>query len=155
MKKQYLIVSLIILSILFSSTGFLESRNSSDTGMPKDIDDLYNLSSLIVRGSFVDLECDSDLVAIHVTEAYKGECDEYVSIRRLEIQNLAPLDNNDCIIFLNSLGKINTLTWGTCNVFHIEEDCVFNNVELHKDSESPFSVDGMILSEFITKYLEK
>jgi len=154
MKKQYLIGLFIALSVLFPFT--LESQtNTSSAGLPRSIDDLYNLSNLIVRGSFVDLGADSDLVSIHVNEVYKGESGEYVSIRRLELQNLAPIDNNDCIIFLGPLGKIYTLTWGTCNVYYIEEGCVFNNVKRLNDSESPFSVNGMALEDFITEYLER
>ena len=154
MKKQYLIGLFIALSVLFPVT--LESQtNTSSAGLPNGIDDLYNLSNLIVRGSFVDLGADSDLVSIHVNETYKGESSEYVSIRRLELQNLAPIENDDCIIFLGPLGKIYTLTWGTCNVYYIEKGCVFNNVEHLNDSESPFSANGMPLYEFITEYLER
>ena len=154
MKKQYIITLFIVLSVIFPFT--IESQtNTSSTGLPKGIDDLYNLSNLIVRGSFMDLEADSDLVTIHINEVYKGETSEYVSIRRLELQNLAPIINNDCIIFLGPLGKIYTLTWGTCNVYHIEDGCVFNNVELHKDSESKFSANGMPLEDFIVEYLER
>ena len=153
MKK--IIVVLIMFSILFPLAGLESKSNSSDSGLPRAIDDLYNLSGLIIRGSFIDLEADSDLVTIHVNEVYKGESGEYVSIRRLELQNLAPIENNDCIIFLGSLGKIYTLTWGTCNVYHIEEGCVFNNVEHLNDSKSPFSANGMPLNKFIAEYLER
>ena len=154
MKKQYLIVFFITLSIIFPFTDVFQT-NTSSTGLPIGIDDLYNLSNLIVRGSFIDLETDSDLVTIHVKESYKGESGEYVKIRRLELQNLAPIGNNDCIIFLGPLGKIYTLTWGTCNVYHIEDGCVFNNVELHKDSDSKFSANGMPLEDFIAEYLKR
>ena len=140
MKKKYLITLFIALSVIFPFVGAFQ-KNTSSAGLPRGIDDLYNLSNLIVRGSFVDLGADSDL--------------EYVSIRRLELQNLAPIENDDCIIFLGPLGKIYTLTWGTCNVYHIEKGCVFNNVERLNDSDSPFSANGMPLYEFITEYLER
>jgi hypothetical protein len=151
MKK--LTVVLIVFSVLFPLTGLATQKNSSDTGLPKSIDDLYNLSGLIIRGTFIDLEGDSDLVTIHVNQIYKGECGENVSIRRVELQNLAPIENNDCIILLSSLGKIYSLTWYTCNVYHIVDGHVFNNVELYKDTESKFSTNGMPLDEFITEYL--
>ena len=154
MKKQYLIGLFIALSVIFPFVGAFQ-KNTSNIGLPNGIDDLYNLSNLIVRGSFVDLGADSDLVSIHVNETYKGESSEYVSIRRLELQNLAPIENDDCIIFLGPLGKIYTLTWGTCNVYYIEKGCVFNNVEHLNDSDSPFSANGMPLYEFITEYLER
>ncbi len=154
MKKQYLIVFFLILSISLPIIGLESQTNNSSTGLPRGIDDLYNLSSLIVRGSFIDLGGDSDLVSIHVNETYKGECGEYVSIRRLELQNLAPIEDNDCIIFLGPLGKIYIIT-GTCNVYHIVDGQVFNNVERNSDSESPFSVNGMPLEDFIAEYLTR
>ena len=53
------------------------------------------------------------------------------------------------------LGRIYTLP-GTCNLYYIENEHVFNNVEIsHNDSESEFSVKGISLNEFITKYLIK
>ena len=151
MKK--IIVVLIMFSILLPLAGESNS-NSSDSGLPRSIDDLYNLSGLIIRGSFIDIEGDSDLVKIHVDETYKGKCGEYVSIRRLDLQKLAPIENNDCIIFLRSLGKIYLLT-GTCNVYHIVDGHVFNNIELHKDTKSKFSVKGMPLEDFIAEYLTR
>lgn len=152
MKK--LIVVLIMFSVLFPLAGLESKANSSDSGLPRSIDDLYNLSGLIVRGSFIDMEGDSDLVTIHVNETYKGKCGEYVSIRRLELQKLSPVKNNDCIIFLGPLGKIYIIT-GTCNVYHIVDGHVFNNVELHKDTKSKFSSNGMPLEDFIAEYLTR
>lgn len=62
---------------------------------------------------------------------------------------------SDRILFLMPLGRIYTLP-GTCNLYYIENEHVFNNVEIsHNDSESEFSVKGISLNEFITKYLIK
>ena len=151
--KKYLIAFLLLFSIFLPFTGLASQKHSSDTGLPKSIDDLYSLSGLVIRGTFIDLEADSDLVTIHVNETYKGECGEYVSIRRVEFNYLAPIEDNDCIIFLSPLGKIYMLTWGTCNVYPIVDNVVYNNVELHKDTESKFSTNGMPLADFISDYL--
>jgi hypothetical protein len=151
--KKYLIAFLLVFSILLPITGIKSQKQGSETGLPKSIDDLYNLSGLVIRGSFIESKGDSDLVTIHVNETYKGECGEYVSIRRVEFNYLAPIEDNDCVIFLSPLRKIYMLTWGTCNVYPIVDNVVYNNVELHKDTESKFSTNGMPLADFISEYL--
>ncbi len=100
----------------------------------------------------MDLESDSDLVEIHVDEVYKGKYGEIVHIRRLELENLGQFYNDDLVIFLRPLGKINSLM-GTCSVYNIVDDQVFNCVELNKDTRSSFSTYGMSLNDFVEEYL--
>jgi len=152
MKKQDLLVFLLI-CLTALSFQFPESHTkNSDSGIPTSITDLRNLSNLVIRGYFLDLESDSDLVEIHVDAVYKGKCGEIVYIRRLELQNLGQFDNGDLILFLRPLGKINSLM-GSCSVYNIVDEQVFNCVELMKDTQSHFSINGMLLCDFIEKYL--
>ena len=152
MKVRYLLVFLVLFSIMFPFTGVLESKKGSDAGIPRDIDDLYNLSSLIVRGSFIDLNPGSDLIQVQVDEVYKGKCGEYVSIRRLDLEALGQVDD-DCVIFLSPFDKIYKLTWGMCNVYPIEDGVIYRGFEQKSKYNTLFDVDGMPLTEFIEKYL--
>ena len=152
MKKQGLLVFLLI-CVAALPFQFSESHTkTSDSGIPTSIVDLRNLSNLVIRGYFVDLESDSDLVEIHVDTVYKGKCGELVYIRRLELQKLGQFDNGDLILFLRPLGKINSLM-GSCSVYNIVDEQVFNCVELMKDTQSHFSTNGMLLSDFLEEYL--
>ena len=98
------------------------------------------------------MESYSDLVEIHVDAVYRGKCGKIVYIRRLELQNLRQFENGDLILFLRPLGKINSLM-GTRSVYNIVDNQVFNCVELMKDTQSYFSTNGMLLSDFIEEYL--
>ena len=152
MKKQGLLVFLLI-CLAALPFQFSESlTKTSDSGIPTSIADIRNLSNLVIRGYFVDLESDSELVEIHVDTVYKGKCNEIVYIRRLELQNFGQFENDDLILFLRPLGKINSLM-GTCSVYNIVDGQVFNCVELMKDTQSQFSTNGMLLSDFVDEYL--